>query len=116
MGGFVIDIVLAFLFKSSIRAFHFVKTLRWGRSTGTVLGSTVLDPYMGCPSVKVHYQVVSSESPQEGSDEVPFYLRASAKRYAESVSRNLAVIVRVNPEKPREMLFFAYDQHPSSVA
>jgi|SRR6266851_6057190 len=115
MGGLVIDIVLAFLFKSFVRAFHFVKSLRWKRSTATVMDSTVLDPYMGCPSVKVHYQV-SSDSSQQGSDEVPFYLRGSAKRYAQSFSHNLVVTVRVNPNNSREMFFFPYDQHRSSVA
>ncbi|MFZ1975560.1 MAG: hypothetical protein WAU89_22135 [Candidatus Acidiferrales bacterium] len=116
MGGLVIDIVLAFLFKSSVRAFRFVKSLRWKRSTAVVVDSTLLDLYMGCPSVKVHYQVVSNESRQQGSDELPFYLRASAKRYAQSLSGNLAVIVRTNPSNQREMLFFPYDQHSSSVA
>lgn len=115
MGGLVIDIILAFLFKSFVRAFHFVKSLRWKRSTAIVVDSTVLDPYMGCPSVKVHYQVVSSESSQQGSDEVPFYLRGSAKRCAHSLPRNLAVIVRINPSNTREMVFFPYDQHSSSV-
>ncbi len=115
MGGLVIDIVLAFLFKSSVRAFHFVKSLRWKRSTATVVDSTVLDPYMGCPSVEIHYQV-SSDSSQRASDEVPFYLRGSAKRYAQSFSGDLAVIVRVNPRNPRDMFFFPYDQDRSSVA
>lgn len=115
MGGLVIDIVLAFLFKSLVRSFHFLKSLRWRRSTATVVDSTVLDPYIGCPSVKVHYQV-SSDSSLQGADQVPFYLRGSAKRYAQSFSRNLEVIVRVNPTNSGEMLFFPYDQPPSSVA
>jgi hypothetical protein len=115
MGGLVIDIVLAFLFKSVVRAFRFVKSLRWKRSTATVVDSTVLDPYMGCPSVKVHYQD-SSDSSQQGTDEVPFYLRGSAKRYAQDFSLGMEVIVRVNPNNPGEMLFFPHDQHRSSVA
>jgi hypothetical protein len=115
MGGLVIDVVLAFLFKSFVRAIHYVKSLRWKRSTATVVDSTVLDPYMGCPSVKVHYQV-SSNSSQQGLDEVPFYLRGSAKRYAQGFSGNLAVIVRVNPSNPKEMFFFPNDQHRSSIS
>jgi hypothetical protein len=115
MGGLVIDIVLAFLFKSFVRAFHFMESLRWKRVTATVVDSAVLDPYMGCPSVKVHHQAVSSESSQQGADEVPFYLRGSAKKYAQGFSRNLIVTVRVNPKNSREMFFFPYDQHRSSV-
>jgi hypothetical protein len=115
MGGLVMDIVLAFLFKSLVRAFQYVKSLRWTRSTATVVDSRVLDPYMGCPSVKVHYQV-STNSSQQGLDEVPFYLHSSAKRYAQGFSGNLAVIVRVNPSNPSEMFFFPNDQHRSSVS
>jgi hypothetical protein len=110
MGGLVIDIVLAFLFKSFVRALRYVKSIRWKRSTATLVDSTVLDPYMGCPSVKVRYQV-SNDGSQKGSDEVPFYLRGSAIKYAERFSGDLGVIVRVNPSNPRDMFFFPYDQH-----
>ena len=109
MGGLVIDIVLAFLFKSFVRAFHFVKSLRWQRSPASVLKSTVLDPFLGCPSVRVHYQVVSTENSQQGWDEVPFCFRGSARRYAQSFSRNEVVTVRVNPDNSREMYFFPDD-------
>jgi hypothetical protein len=115
MGGLVIDIVLAFFFKSLVRSFHFLKSLRWRRSTATVVDSTVLDPYMGCPSVKVHYQI-SSDSSQQEVDEVPFYLCRSAKRYAQGFLGHPTVIVRVNPDDSREMFFFPYDQPDSSAA
>ena len=113
MGGLIIDIILAFSFKSFLRAFHFVESLRWSRTVATVFDSTVLNPYIGCPSVKVRYTV--DGSCQRGSDEVPFYLRVSAKRYAEGFSGNPTVTVRVNPDNPNELLFFPYDQRRSSI-
>ncbi len=111
MGGFVLDIALMFLFKSVLRAIRFLKSLRWNRSTATVLDSTVIDPDIGCPSVKVHYQIVANGGSQQGEDDVPFFLRRSAKSYALNFSENRAVVVRINPANPKEMLFAPSDQH-----
>jgi len=116
MGGLVLDIVVMFIFKSFVRAMRFLKSLRWNRSIATVLDSTLVDPDMGCPSVRVHYQIASNGNTQQGVDEVPFFLRGSAKSYVRSFSRSQAVVVRVNPENPHEMLFALSDQHRSSSA
>ncbi|HEY6846759.1 MAG TPA: hypothetical protein VI320_11140 [Terracidiphilus sp.] len=116
MGGLVLDIVVMFIFKSSVRAIRFLKSLRWNRSIATVLDSTLVDPDMGCPSVKVHYQIASHGDTQQGVDEVPFFLRGSAKSYVRNFSRNQTVVVRVNPGNPDEMLFAPSDQRRSSAA
>lgn len=116
MGGFVLDIVLMFIFKSVVRAIRFLKSLRWNRSAATVLDLTVIDPDMGCPSVRVHYQIVSSGGSQQGADEMPFFLRGSAKSYVRNFSKNQPAVVRVNPGNPNEMLFAPSDQHRSSAA
>lgn len=110
MGGFVIDIVFMFLFKSFVRTLRFIKSSRWNRKTASVMDCIVLDPLMGCPSVKVHYQVVSIDRAQEGWNEIPFCFRRSAKQYAPRFSNNRSVTVRINPQRPDEMLFFEMDQ------
>jgi len=110
MGGLVLDIAVAFLVKSFIRTFWFMKSFRWDRITGSVLDSTLLDPNMGCPSVRMHYRILSSEGPREGRDEVPFFLRRSARDYARTFSGNPVVTIRVNPHATRATLFFDLDQ------
>jgi hypothetical protein len=115
MAGLVIDIVLAYLFSSIVRAFHFLKSFRWSRVDGITLESTVLDPYWGCPSVKIRYQI-STDGSQQGWDEVPFYLIGSAKIYAKKLRHNLRVTIRVNPKNSERAFFFPYDQARSSAA
>ncbi len=116
MAGLVLDIVVMFIFKSFVRAMRFLRSLRWNHSTATVLNLTVIDPDMGCPSVRVQYQLVSNGSSQQGVDELPFFLRGSAKRYVEEFPKSRDVVVRVNPGNHREMLFVPYDQHRASAA
>ena len=57
MGGLVIDIVVAYLYKGIIHVFEYVESARWKTTTASIIESSVLDPYMGCPSVKIRYQV-----------------------------------------------------------
>jgi hypothetical protein len=110
MGGLVIDIVLAFLFKSTIRAFHFFKSSKWERATALVMDRAVLDPIIGCSSVKLHYKLVSGDHSTEGWDDIPFCMRGSARAYAERLSEHSSVTVRVNPKNPQETRFFEQDQ------
>jgi len=115
MGGLVLDIVVMFIFKSFVRAMRLLKSLRWNRTKATVLDSTLVDPDMGCPGVRVHYQIASHGDIHQGVDELPFFLRGSAKSYVQRLSRSQAVVVRVNPANPKDMLFAPSDQPHSSI-
>jgi hypothetical protein len=115
MGGFVLDIAVMFIFKSLVRAMRFLRSLRWERTKATVVDLTVLDPDMGCPSVKIRYQVLSNGVSHQGVDELPFFLRRSAKSYARDFPHNQTVVVRINSGNPREMLFAPSDQYRSSA-
>src|ERR1700722_18748029 len=115
MAGLVIDIVLAYMFRSLVRTFHFVKSFRWSRVDGITSESTVLDPYLGCPSVKIRYRI-STDASQQWWDEVPFYLIGSARIYAKKLRPNMGVTIRVNPNNPRKTFYFPYDQARSSAA
>jgi hypothetical protein len=110
VGWFVLDIILVYLFKSAVRVFHFFQSYRWERSRASFTDWAVVDPGWGCPSVKVQYNFASGERSANGSDELPFYLRWHARTYAESLSRELRPIIRVNPNNARETHFFERDQ------
>jgi hypothetical protein len=83
MAGLVLDIILAFLFKGTVRMFLFFSTSGWERTTAVVTSRTVLDPDWGCSSVKVHYEFAANGSSVEAWDEIPFYMSWHAKTYAE---------------------------------
>ena len=44
MGGLLIDIVLAYLFKSAVRVFRFFKSYSWERTTASFTDWTVENP------------------------------------------------------------------------
>jgi hypothetical protein len=115
MGGLVLDIAVMFIFRSLVRIARFLSSLGWSRNDATVLDATVIDPDMGCPSVKIHYQVVSNGRTQQGEDQIPFFLRTSAKSYARSLAEKRSIVVRINPANPRQTLFTPSDQKRSSA-
>jgi hypothetical protein len=110
MGWLVIDIMAAYLFKSMVRVFDFIRSCKWQRSRASFTEWEVVRPEWGCPSVKLHYEFVSKESSFTGSDEIPFYMAWLAKTYAESLSRELRALIRVNPKNPLQTHFFEMDQ------
>jgi hypothetical protein len=110
MGGLVIDIILMYLFKSAVRVFDFFKSSKWERTRASFKDWDVVDPAWGCPSVKLYYEFVSRKGLTKGWDEIPFYMRWHARTYAESLSRGLRPMIRVNPENPEETQFFELDQ------
>jgi hypothetical protein len=114
MSGLVIDILIAFLYKASIRGFDLMRSRKWKRKNAVITAFILQDPYLGCPSAKVEYQVCMTEPALQRSAEIAFYFHNSAKKYIESLSSNLAVIVRVSPGNNQEVLFFPYDQVNSS--
>jgi hypothetical protein len=110
MGGLVLDILVVFLWKGFLHTVGFIKSMRWVRTTVSVFRGEPLDPYWGCPSVRVQYRIGTKPDSQEVCDEVPFLLRRSAKRYAAKLSLSQTIIVRVNPANSADTQFFAFDQ------
>jgi hypothetical protein len=109
IGWLVIDVYLAYLFKITIRALRYFESLKWERSRAVLTDWSVINPVLGCPSVKLLYNFGPADL-TAGSEEVPFFMHWHAKTYAESLSRGLHPIVRVNPKNPRETRFFEMDQ------
>jgi hypothetical protein len=110
MAGLVLDIILTFLFKGTIRVFRFFRSSKWERCTAMVTGQVVQAPNWGCSSVKLYYRFSSNGCSTKGWDEIPFYARSHARYYAKSFSHNLPRTIRVNPKNPQETLFFERDQ------
>jgi hypothetical protein len=110
MAGLVLDVVLAYLFKSARRMLLFFESSKWERTTAVVTRRTVLSPGWGCSSVKVFYEFAVDGVSRGAWDEIPFYMDWHARTYAESMTPGLKPIIRVNPKDPRETRFFEQDQ------
>ena len=99
-----------FLIKSAIRAFCYYKSSSWQKSKALITGHVVLDPWLGCPSVKLHYKFDFNGHQTKGWDVIPCMNTWEARSYAESFPHNLPGIIRVNPQNPQETRFFERDQ------
>jgi hypothetical protein len=108
MAGFVIDILIAFLFKSLVRAFQYVGSSSWHRSQAKILRSTLLHPTFGCSSASVRYQIL--DSGVKDSDEIPFLMSWHAKDCVEDFHSGGRITVRVDPEHPDRTYLFEWDQ------
>ena len=104
------DRVLMYLIKSAVRALHYFIGSNWERATAFVTGHIVQDPFLGCPSVKLHYKFDSNGRSVKGWDVIPFTNLLPARAYAESLPHNYPVTIRVNPKNPQKTRFFEQDQ------
>src|ERR1700675_3795982 len=100
------DRVLMYLIKSAVRAFHNFISFNWERTRALITGHIVLDPFLGFPSVKLHYRFDSNGRPTKNWDVVPFPNLLPARAYAESFPHNHPVTIRVNPKNPQKTHFF----------
>jgi hypothetical protein len=96
-----------YLWKGFFRIIRFAVSIRWMRKSVTDFRSEALDPYWGCPSVRIRYSGGTNQG-----DEVPFLLRRCAKQYVEQLTLRRTIIVRVNPLDATQAAFFEFDQGP----
>jgi len=104
------DRILMYLVKSARRAFDCFISSNWERTRASVTDHNVLDPFIGCPSVKLHYKFDSNGRSIKGWDVIPFINLLPAKAYAESFPHNHPAAIRVNPKDPQKSRFFEQDQ------
>jgi len=110
VAGLVLDIVVAYLYKSSIRLFEYIESARWKRATASIVESSVFDPDIGCTLVKIRYQVDAEENPWVTEEEIPFLSRGDAKRFARKFPPGRKVIVRVHPDFSTHARFYGVGQ------
>lgn len=110
VAGFVLDIIVAYLYKSFIRVFEYIESSRWKRATASIVESSVLDPPIGCPSVRIRYQVDAEQNSWVTEEEIPFLVRRDAERFARKFSPNRKVSVRVHPDFSTATRFYEFGQ------
>jgi hypothetical protein len=88
MGGLILDVFVAYLYKSFIRVFEYVESSRWKRATASIVESSVLDPGIGGPLVKIRYQVDAEQNSWVTEEEIPFLALGDAERFARKFSES----------------------------
>jgi hypothetical protein len=110
MGFGVADLVITFFLKITARAFLYIRSARWQRTTAFVTRSTIIEPSLGCPSVKLCYRFDRNGQGIESWSNVPTLTMYAAKTYAGSFSQDMPRVIRVNPSDSNRTLFFELDQ------
>lgn len=110
MGFGVADLVITFFLKITARAFLYLRSIRWERTTAFVTGSTIIEPFLGCPSVELRYRFDQNRHEIESWSYVPMLTMYAAKTYAGSFSHDMPRVIRVSPNDAKRTLFFELDQ------
>src|ERR1039458_4164410 len=110
MGFGVAELVITFFLKIIARAFLYLRSIRWKRTTAFVTGQSILKPFLGCPSVKLCYRFDLNGHEIESWSMVPMLTMYDAKEYVVSFSHNMPRVIRVKPKNPEVTLFFELDQ------
>ena len=110
MAGFILDVLVTFFWRGSVRILQRIKSAYWKRGRGVVIRASVSPPYsLGCPIVRVMYK-----SMQEGIGEavsaIPFFFQQSAEDYLQSLHPADSIVIRINTSNPKQTLFFPDDQ------
>lgn len=96
--GFFLDIYIVYLFRIFWRLANLLRSRKWTKAAGTVLGSHPdLSLYS---SVSVDYEYAVNGQKHADSFRKPFILDSSAKAYAEQFARGKEFQIRIKPSDP----------------
>ena len=91
---FFTEIFIAYLARSLWRLVNLLRSRSWDKSTATILNVHVSDGYHTTVSIDYEY----GPSPKYTSTLVkPFIFEASAKEYAQHLSRGMQMHIRIKP-------------------
>jgi len=107
-GGLILDVVIAFVWKSSVRFFKQIQSAKWPRTTAAVL--QVIAREADCPEVEIKYRY---QQPLVSEAVIPFFSLNAAKRYGDLLVVKSAIIVRIKPNDLSKSWFFDEDQNLS---
>lgn len=114
MGWIGLDFFLVYFYRASIRLVGFFKSRKWDRVVASLTDWTVSEPGRACLSLKVRYEFMVNGHLVVGCDEFSFISAWHTSSYAQSLSRGLPSIIRVNPRNPHETRYFDHDQVPQA--
>ncbi|MGO8814105.1 MAG: DUF3592 domain-containing protein [Terriglobia bacterium] len=100
MGGLLVDVIIAYIFKTISRGVEIRRAGSWPNVKGTVLTAGVQTPGYGCPTCEVVYTFVLDGRKYSGMHEKPFMAGDSAKDYASRFQPGQEILVGYDPASP----------------
>jgi hypothetical protein len=100
MGGLVIDYLIVYVVKASLRLMKFWGSRRWPSTVAVV---KVADPLFGgrsYPTAQITYTYKVGEQSFKGRNEKPFVSLKSAESYAAHFPPGSPIQIRLNPVNP----------------
>jgi hypothetical protein len=110
VGGLVLDYYVVFLVKLLIRAIKMRGNSKWPVTTATVTSTDPLYGGTGYPTAAVAYSYEVDGSSFEGTNQKPFVLLGSAKRYVTHFPTQSQIKIRVKPGNPSTTVIRNQDQ------
>ena len=111
MAGFILDVLVTFLWRGSVRILQLIRSAYWKRGKGVVIRVGVSAPHsLGCPVVKVAYKSMQ-EGVGEAVSAIPFFFQQSAEDYSQSLRPPDSVVIRINAANSKQTMFFPDDQY-----
>jgi Protein of unknown function (DUF3592) len=95
--GFLLNIYIVYVVRMLWRLAGLVRSRRWKRAIGNVLGSSVKSGYS---SVSVDYEYVVGGQKFAATFVKPFIFDSSAKTYADQFARGMEFTIRIKPGSP----------------
>jgi hypothetical protein len=108
MGGLVIDIYVAFIVKSLIRAFWLIRSSRWPRMQATVVRAIRESDW--CPILTLSYDFVGTSGSDGDSTEIPFLFSQTADQCAKQFLPGRRVTIRADSEGQRRTILSLHDE------
>ena len=100
MAGFVIDIVVEWIFRVTVRFFRELGTGDWSICQAKVTGAHYRKAGFGCDKAEVNYTYRIDGKTFAGTNVKPFVSSRSAEKYAAEFPRGQEISIRVNPRNP----------------
>lgn len=111
MGGLILDVVIAYLIKSTLRLRRAWGSGKWQRIQAKVDSSWLGGGWVwNCPTAEVAYTYEFAGQVYSAIDSNPFFLTETAKGQIERFRPGELAIVRVNPSQPTRSVLKQADQ------
>ena len=111
MGGLVIDVVIAYLIKSTLRFCHFWGSRNWKSVPAKIDSSWVDGGFVwNCYEADIALTYKFEGQTYSTIDRKPYFLQNSAKLRVERYRAGETATIRVNPVQPQESVLRQADQ------
>jgi hypothetical protein len=110
MGGLIVDVFIAYLFKTATRKFRARKSRGWPIAVANIAESRWSPGGFGCPTAQIVYLFTFEGKSFGAMNEVPFILPFGAQSYVSRFPVGSSLRVRRDPTDPNISVVCESDQ------